>query len=444
MSGGKSFRDSRRDARFDGPRRAGTIPPARARLAWESEAQSPPNLPAIPPIVPRSPTPPDALSDPAARVDVLPADARGWHAALRPMLAARLREAHRPATALFDRQLRDGRWDATHGTEEITSSAIALVALRRAALDPAEIGVDPERVLAAMRQAMHDHAATGPLGLVTWAHAEWAKLPFDELVRACDVPLRDAGYLLEGLTTMELAWLVSGLAHACHRHGDEAARRFLGPARDALLERLAPTRLFVHASPRAGALDRMRRRVANFADQIYPVQALAFVAKLDGDRVALAASESCARRLVETQGSLGQWCWHYDAQRGFPVQAYPVYSVHQHGMAPMALRALLAAGGADLTAAAELGRRWLDRNELGRPFLDLAAGTIWRSLEKVEPALVRLGRKLGSALGAGGESRPDAPAGRLRVNLETRPYEWAWCLYAGALLEAPGAAGSLA
>jgi len=90
-------------ARFDAPSRAGTIPPARARLAWEFEAPSTPLPPAIPPIVPRSPTPPAAPSDPAARVDVLPADARGWHAALRPMLAARLREAHRSATALFDR-----------------------------------------------------------------------------------------------------------------------------------------------------------------------------------------------------------------------------------------------------------------------------------------------------------------------------------------------------
>jgi hypothetical protein len=360
------------------------------------------------------------------------------------MLAARLREAHRPATALFDRQLRDAKWDATIGTEEITSSAIVLIALRRAALDPAEIGADAAATLAAMRRAMKEHADRGPLGLVTWAHAEWERLPFDELLRACDVEVREAGFLLDGLTTMELAWLVSGLVHACHRHGDDAARRFLAPARERLLERLAPTRIFAHASPRAGALDRMRRRVANFADQIYPVQALAFAAKLDGDRAALAASEACARRLVETQGPLGQWCWHFDAPRGFPVQAYPVYSVHQHGMAPMALLALRAAGGPDLTEAAERGRRWIAANELGRSFLDLAAGTIWRSLELDEPAFKRLGRKLGSALGTAAESRPDAPPARLRMNLETRPYEWAWCLYAGAILDAPGGGGHLA
>jgi hypothetical protein len=332
----------------------------------------------------------------------------------------------------------------TLGTEEITSSAIVLVALRRAALDPAEIGVDPVAVLAAMRRAMKDHSATGPLGLVTWAHAEWAQLPFDELAAACDSPVRDAGFLLDGLTTMEPRGSCRGsstraIATATTRRAASSRRRATR-----LLERLAPTRVFLHASPKAGALDRMRRRVANFADQIYPVQALAFLAKLEGDRDALAASERCARRLVETQGPLGQWCWHYDALRGFPVQAYPVYSVHQHGMAPMALRALHGTGGPDLSAAAELGRRWIAQNELGRPFLDLEAGTIWRSLERAEPALLRFGRKLGSALGTAAESRPDAPPGQLRMNLETRPYEWAWCLYAGAIAEAPGAGGHLA
>ena len=110
----------------------------------------------------------------------------------------------------------------------------------------------------------------------------------------------------------------------------------------------------------------------------------------------------------------------------------------------MALRALHCAERPDLSAAAELERRWIAQNELGRPFLDLAAGTIWRSLERSDGALLRLGRKLGSALGTAAESHPDALPGQLRMNLETRPYEWAWCLYAGAIAEAPGAGGHLA
>ena len=220
-----------------------------------------------------------------------------------------------------------------------------------------------------MRRAMHDHAAAGPLGLVTWAHAEWAKLPFDELVRACDVPLRDAGYLLEGLTTMELAWLVSGLAHACHRHGDEAARRFLGPARDALLERLAPTRLFVHASPRAGALERMRRRVANFADQIYPVQALAFAKS-----TATACSPRAAARAARRDAGLARPVVLALRRSAALVRPHPVCSVHQHGRRRGAARC---SPGADLTAAAELGRL---ATRTSSTLLPRPRATIWRSL----------------------------------------------------------------
>jgi len=385
-----------------------------------------------------------AASGTAADVAVLPADALGWHAALRPLLLARLSESHRRETALFDRQLRAAKWDETLGTEAITSSAIVLIGLKRAAVDPAELGVDVAAVLKAMVRSTRNHADAGPLGLVAWAHAEWSKQPFEELVRDCGVAPREADELLDSLTTMELAWLVSGLVHACHRNGDGAARRLLAPARERLLARLDPaTRVFAHATARGGPIDRMRRHVANFADQIYPIQALAFVARLDGDRAALAASEAGAARMVEFQGGLGQWCWHYDAQRGFPVQAYPIYSVHQHGMAPMALAAVRCAGGADRSAAAELGRRWLDRNETGRSMVDLAAGTIWRSLELAEPALRRLGRKVLSAVGGAPPAKPDAGAAQLSVNLETRPYEWAWCLYAGAILAAPAGDGHL-
>lgn len=418
--------------RFGAPSGPGTIPPLRS-ISGPLPVPSSKN----------SNTSGDPIGT-AADVAVLPADALGWHAALRPLLLARLREAHRPETALFDRQLRDGRWDETLGTEEITSSAIALIGMRRAAVDPAELGVDVAATLAAMARRTKGHADEGPLGLVAWASAEWSDRPFQQVVADCGVPARDGDELLDGLTTMELAWLVSGLVHGCHRRGDDSARRLLAPARERLLRRLDPsTRLFMHATAEGGPIDRMRRHVANFADQIYPVQALAFVATLEGDRAALAAAEACAARLVELQGPLGQWLWHYDAQRGIAVQAYPIYSVHQHGMAPMALHAVRCAGGSDRAAAAELGRRWLDVNELGRSMVDLTAGTIWRSLELAEPALKRIGRKFLSAVGGAPPSRPIATARQVALNLETRPYEWAWCLYAGAILAAPAGDGHL-
>ena len=49
--------------------------------------------------------------------------------------------------------------------------------------------------------------------------------------------------------------------------------------------------------------------------------------------------------ICELQGPDGQWWWHYDTRTGKVVEGYPVYSVHQDSMAPMALLDLEDAGG---------------------------------------------------------------------------------------------------
>jgi hypothetical protein len=109
-----------------------------------------------------------------------------------------------------------------------------------------------------------------------------------------------------------------------------------------------------------------------------------------------------------------------------------VYSVHQHAMAPMALMSLAAAGGTDYRERVELSHAWVDRNELGVSLLDREAGTIWRDIEPDESEISRAARHARSVLGwkpgDGGIA-----AKNLKVNYETRPYEWAWCLFAGAI-----------
>ena len=145
---------------------------------------------------------------------------------------------------------------------------------------------------------------------------------------------------------------------------------------------------------------------------------------------ALAASRACAARLVSLQGELGQWWWHYDPAAGTVTQTFPVYSVHQHAMAPMALLELAAAGGPNHRAARARGYAWVEANETGRSLVDEPAGTVWRGVERLEPTVARVARH---ARSVARWRAPDAAPPRLRVNRETRPYEWAWCLFAGAL-----------
>ena len=182
--------------------------------------------------------------------------------------------------------------------------------------------------------------------------------------------------------------------------------------------------------------------MANFADQIYSVQALGFYSAVAADDGVLALAEGSADRLVTLQGAGGEWWWHYDPRSGGPSQHFPVYSVHQHAMAPMALAAVSAAGTRDFTAAIDKSIEWIDVNQSGSSMVDVAAGTIWRDLA---PPRGRLAVQLGHLRSlAGRPTVEEVSTTDVRLNRETRPYEWAWCLYADATLARRPSTGHVA
>ena len=86
------------------------------------------------------------------------------------------------------------------------------------------------------------------------------------------------------------------------------------------------------------------------------------------------------------QGDAGQWWWHYDVRTGGVVEDYPVYSVHQHAMAPMVLLDLREAGGVDHVPAIARGLAWLRTHpETRGELLDDRSGVIWRKVGRREP-----------------------------------------------------------
>jgi hypothetical protein len=189
---------------------------------------------------------------------------------------------------------------------------------------------------------------------------------------------------------------------------------------------------FPHALPRH-SLGQLRAHVGCFADQVYPIQALARHHAVTGDPDSLRAADRCAARIVQLQGPAGQWWWHYDVRTGDVVEGYPVYSVHQHAMAPMALFDLAEAGGTDHSGAISAGLSWLaDHPEVSAPLLDAPSGAIWRKVGRREPR--KAVRKIRSVTTA---ASPRLRLGLLdrvfpptRIDYECRPYELGWLLYA--------------
>jgi hypothetical protein len=207
-------------------------------------------------------------------------------------------------------------------------------------------------------------------------------------------------------------------------------------ARDRLLRaRIGDGPLFAHATG-PGLVPWYRAHVSCFADQTYPLQALARAHASGGDPEALAASEACAARICALQGDGGQWWWHYDARTGGVVEGYPVYSVHQHAMAPTALFDLAEAGGTDFGASIRSGLRWMaDVPELAAApesmILD-EPGVTWRKVYRGDPKkAVRAARGIGTRVAPGLRLGPlDRLFRPASLDRECRPYEFGWMLFA--------------
>ncbi|MHA6765018.1 hypothetical protein [Streptacidiphilus sp. PAMC 29251] len=299
----------------------------------------------------------------------------------------------------------------------------------------------------------------GDAALIAWAAAETGH---PKLSDALD---RVAALDADGKPryTVEAAWVLSALAAA--RGSLDVEDRFAA-ARDRLLAaRIDGSPLFPHATG-PGLVPWYRSHIGCFADQTYPLQALARAhasgdragaAAGSGDPEALAAAEACAQRICALQGDGGQWWWHYDARKGTVVEGYPVYSVHQHAMAPTALFDVTDAGGSDFGPAIRRGLRWMTEvPELAaaaaataKPALPAESaapgtpgapepmvldqlGVTWRKVYRGDPKkAVRAARgvttRVAPALRLSPLDRVFRPAA---VDRECRPYEFGWMLHA--------------
>lgn len=265
----------------------------------------------------------------------------------------------------------------------------------------------------------------GAVALAAWASAEVGHVYATRLFRrlaedlASDAPM----------PTVACAWaLVAGLAG--RRLGETSEVIVL--ARNKLVQARSAVGLFPHQIP-AAASGRMRSHIGSFADQVYPIQALARFHAAFGDRSLLSMAEQCAKHLCGLQGRDGQWWWHYDIRDGAVAEGYPVYSVHQHAMAPMILLELREAGGSDYLPAIIKGLRWLnERPEVAVPLVIPEKGVVWRKVARREPnkasrAIAAFTTAISPGLHMPGLDTLFPPR---RVDYECRPYELGWLLYA--------------
>jgi len=230
--------------------------------------------------------------------------------------------------------------------------------------------------------------------------------------------------------TVELSWALTALVVNGSKATDMVHAKRIA---DVLMGSFKPeSGLFPH-NPSRKSLFLLRDHVCCFADLVYPIQALSYYHLATGDSQAAKIACSCAERMCQLQGLQGQWWWHFDVRTGRVLERFPVYSVHQDSMAPMALFALFQATGRDYSESIKKSLRWLTNPpEIPQSLIDMERNVIWRKVTRREPR--RLVRGLQATV-----SRLH-PSFRLpglnmifppvSIDYESRPYHMGWILHA--------------
>lgn len=265
----------------------------------------------------------------------------------------------------------------------------------------------------------------GDVGVILWLAAQVAPDRLGELERRWELPAALTRFSdAREAITMHLAWFLTGLSYDALASG--ASERLRGVARQAyelLVANQGKFGYFSHQMSRGSLKGALRGHIGSFADQVYPIYAMTQFFRAFGDDAALRRARECASAICDAQGPLGQWWWHYDAGSGRVFEEYPVFSVHQHGMAPMTLFACGKASGTNFDPWIHKGMDWIDRrNELSVSMEDGSANVIWRCIGQNK--LERF-----ASIFRGAPRKGENPRPGLSVLHECRPYELGWLLY---------------
>lgn len=266
----------------------------------------------------------------------------------------------------------------------------------------------------------------GDLGLLLWLCSDTSEKHAREFFRKFNLSSALESYPdARRRHTMELSWFLNGLVHACKKNAQTDLQSLSYQILQMVKANQGSHGLFGHMSKSGSLAGFVRGQIGSFADQVYPILALAHFSQVFGDEGAKAAASRCGNAICARQGSLGQWWWHYDSLTGKVVQRYPVYSVHQHAMGPMALIALEEFLGEDFRVPINEGLKWINgANELGKDLEEAELGVVWRC--------IRLPKATGYAAALAGCMGMENRHRSFHILYECRPYELGWLLYAFA------------
>ncbi|HEX2955508.1 MAG TPA: hypothetical protein VHO70_01680 [Chitinispirillaceae bacterium] len=271
----------------------------------------------------------------------------------------------------------------------------------------------------------------GDIGLLLWLTALCKPEKIETTLEACRwEKLKQIYPDIRQNRTMELSWLLTGYSYCALRGRKSSIKKASDDALKVysyLKSNYGGRGIFRHQKPCSpkGWINSM---MGSFADQVYPIYALTNYATVFDQKEAQYIALECADTICRLQGPQGQWWWHYNPKKGTVAGRYPVYSVHQEGMAPFPLFTLSKVTGRDYSDYIYKGLDWIrGENELRYPMIDYEKNVVWRNIHNKK--IYRRIEEFFNILGV-----PSFMIGKpdFMVLHECWSYELGWLLYAFA------------
>lgn len=248
--------------------------------------------------------------------------------------------------------------------------------------------------------------------------------------------------------TVGTAWLLTGLCLGEKKFpGATKNEKVIEQLKNRLLDSwLSNACLFCSGSGRMKNFIAAKtyQSIGCFADQVYPIIALSEFYQNKADSMVKTILQKTTEKLIHLQGNFGEWFWIYDMKRGNVMEKYPVYSVHQDSMAPMAFFAAEETLGKSFDHVVEKGLNWFGKMTFdGSEIIDEKQNIIWRSIKRMgnnKSVFNSFGLNYGGLnLSTKGKifaniflnrNIQNSHIDNLVIDQETRPYHYGWILNA--------------
>ncbi len=228
--------------------------------------------------------------------------------------------------------------EADAGASTLRAGAIVLLGLLRAE----EVGLSHPFSTGALRTRVlgdlgSDAAGPGELGLALWAESRADGGAIGEIT---DLIAKRVQGRMDRVPLEQLAWLVSGLTASSERAGVELTTGLLDRAEAELLSRTAAGTGLMHDPHH-----RIGGGLTPIAGQFHSLIALEQLVGSERGENDREPARRLAGALLELQREDGSWPGIVDSLRGEAASLYPVLTITQVALAPLALRS---AGRLDL------------------------------------------------------------------------------------------------